>query len=154
MSMLQPATLLNRAPPSEAASPRAIFPAARIAEQAPEPFDKEVTMCDQLAAYLRKFVVEEAAAAQEEQRDLSGALEGFKPLQVRALLVRVAAPDDSPHPVASAARAPACLPACLLMPFDLPWLADAPRAQSHSIQLFTTRSHQCAPAFLPAEEGH
>lgn len=32
-------------------------PAARIAENSPEPFDREVTMCDQLSAYLRKFVV-------------------------------------------------------------------------------------------------
>ncbi|KAL4430001.1 hypothetical protein ABPG77_004371 [Micractinium sp. CCAP 211/92] len=59
--------------------------AARLAEQAPEPFDKEITMCDQLAAYLRKFVVEEAAAAEEEKRDLSGALEGFKPLQKKGI---------------------------------------------------------------------
>ena len=36
-----------------------VLSAARIAEQAPEPFDKEVTMCDQLAAYLKKFVVAE-----------------------------------------------------------------------------------------------
>jgi hypothetical protein len=59
--------------------------AARLAEQAPEPFDKEVTLCDQLAAYLAKFVVAQEAAAPLEQRDLSDALEGFKPMAVRRL---------------------------------------------------------------------
>ena len=56
--------------------------AARFADQAAEPFDAEVTLCDQLASYLRKFRVAEAAAAQEEARDLSGALQGFKPIPV------------------------------------------------------------------------
>ncbi len=58
-------------------------PAARFADQAPEPFDKEVTLCDQLASYLRKFVVAEEAAAEVVAKDLSGALEGFKPLEVQ-----------------------------------------------------------------------
>jgi len=39
-------------------------------------------MCDQLASYLKKFVVEAEAAEEEEKKDLSGALEGFKPLAV------------------------------------------------------------------------
>ena len=55
--------------------------AARFAEQAPEPFDKEITLCDQLASYLKKFVAPEAAAAAAEAKDLSGALEGFKPFE-------------------------------------------------------------------------
>lgn len=57
--------------------------AARLAEQAPEPFDKEVTLCDQLAAYLAKFVAAKEAAPAAAQRDLSAALEGFKPMAVR-----------------------------------------------------------------------
>ena len=62
----------------------ACLPAARLAENAPEPFDKEVTLCDQLAAYLQKFVAAVEAAEEEEKKDLSGALEGFKPLAVGA----------------------------------------------------------------------
>ncbi|PRW50814.1 hypothetical protein C2E21_5439 [Chlorella sorokiniana] len=59
--------------------------AARIAENAPEPFDREVTMCDQLSAYLRKFVVAAEKAAEVEKRDLSDALEGFKPMQKKSI---------------------------------------------------------------------
>eukprot|EP00887_Chlorella_sp_A99_P001217 scaffold14.g1217.t1 len=57
--------------------------AARLAENMPEPFDKEVTTCEQLAAYLSKFVVAEAAAKPEEKREVA-ALEGFKPLEKKA----------------------------------------------------------------------
>lgn len=45
-------------------------------------------MCDQLVSYLKKFVVEAEQAAEEEKKDLSGALEGFKPLAVSAGLGR------------------------------------------------------------------
>ena len=69
-------------PPDRFLAPPSCAAAARFADQAAEPFDKEVTLCDQLASYLRKFQVAEAAAAQEEARDLSGALEGFKPIPV------------------------------------------------------------------------
>lgn len=51
-SMLLPPPPLDTVPP-----PQLDTAAARIAENAPEPFDREVTMCDQLSAYLRKFVV-------------------------------------------------------------------------------------------------
>ena len=54
-----------------------------MAENAAEPFDREITICDQLAAYLSKWAVAEEAAAAEEARDLSGALQGFKPFEVR-----------------------------------------------------------------------
>ena len=37
--------------------------AARLAEMAPEPFDKEVTMCEQLTAYLGRFVAAQPSAA-------------------------------------------------------------------------------------------
>ena len=37
--------------------------AARALENAPEPFDKEVTTCEQLAAYLQRFVVADAGGA-------------------------------------------------------------------------------------------
>ena len=53
-----------------------------MAENAAEPFDREITICDQLASYLSKWAVAEEAAAEEEARDLSGALQGFKPLEV------------------------------------------------------------------------
>ena len=76
--MLTPPNYTPRAAPPPSSSP----PAARFADQAAEPFDAEVTLCEQLASYLRKFTVAEAAAALEEGRDLSGALEGFKPIPV------------------------------------------------------------------------
>lgn len=40
--------------------------AARIAEMAPEPFDKEITMCEQLTAYIGRFTAASAGPAQEE----------------------------------------------------------------------------------------
>jgi hypothetical protein len=44
-----------------------------------------VTLCDQLASYLKKFVAAEEAVEEKEEKDLSGALEGFKPMVVRLL---------------------------------------------------------------------
>ena len=40
--------------------------AARLAEMAPEPFDKEITMCEQLTAYLTRFIAAQAGPTQEE----------------------------------------------------------------------------------------
>jgi uncharacterized coiled-coil DUF342 family protein len=40
--------------------------AARAAENAPEPFDKEITMCEQLTAYLTRFIAAQSGPAQEE----------------------------------------------------------------------------------------
>lgn len=40
--------------------------AARIAEMAPEPFDKEITMCEQLTAYIARFTASSSGPAQEE----------------------------------------------------------------------------------------
>jgi len=57
--------------------------AARQAEMAPEPFDKEITMCDQLTAYLARFVVTDNAPADEQSKstDVNGAIDGMKVLQ-------------------------------------------------------------------------
>lgn len=44
-----------------------------------------MTLCDQLASYLKKFVAAEEAVEEKEEKDLSGALEGFKPMVVRLL---------------------------------------------------------------------
>lgn len=41
--------------------------AARMAELAGEPFDKEVTMCEQVLNYLAKFVANEAAVSEEKK---------------------------------------------------------------------------------------
>lgn len=41
--------------------------AARMAELAGEPFDKEITMCEQVLNYLAKFVSVGASAAQEKK---------------------------------------------------------------------------------------
>ena len=59
-------------------------PPHKHAQSAPEPFDKEVTLCEQLVGYLGKFAAAEEARATEEARDLSNALAGFKPLQASA----------------------------------------------------------------------
>jgi len=40
--------------------------AARAAELAPEPFDKEITMCEQLTAYLTRFIDAQAGPTQEQ----------------------------------------------------------------------------------------
>ncbi len=40
--------------------------AARALENAPEPFDKEITMCEQLTAYLTRFIAAQTAPTQEE----------------------------------------------------------------------------------------
>ncbi|KAG7667236.1 hypothetical protein NADE_002968 [Nannochloris sp. 'desiccata'] len=40
--------------------------AARAAEMAPEPFDKEITMCEQLTAYLTRFIAAQAGPVQEK----------------------------------------------------------------------------------------
>lgn len=139
---------------TSAAAPPA---AARLAEQAPEPFDKEITMCDQLAAYLRKFVVEEAAAAEEEKRDLSGALEGFKPLQARprpvlrvqraAALHFAVAPPGAGHAMI---RATVCLPACLRPALKPTLPAQCACTAFRGAHPFA--SSWASPS--PAEEGH
>jgi uncharacterized coiled-coil DUF342 family protein len=63
--------------------------AARIAENAPEPFDKEVTTCEQLAAYLARYVIADAAAPAAPAGE-AAAMEGM-----RALPKGVAAVDDA-----------------------------------------------------------
>lgn len=57
--------------------------AARVAENMPEPFDKEVTTCEQLASYLAKFKVSNGPAASEERKAVE-APAGFKPLEKKS----------------------------------------------------------------------
>jgi uncharacterized coiled-coil DUF342 family protein len=40
--------------------------AARAAEMAPEPFEKEITMCEQLTAYLTRFIAAQAGPTKEQ----------------------------------------------------------------------------------------
>ena len=53
--------------------------AARIAEMAPEPFHKEITMCEQLSAYITRFTSASTGPAQEESKTTEVApLEGMQ----------------------------------------------------------------------------
>lgn len=56
--------------------------AARLAEMAPEPYDKEVTVCEQLSNYLNKFVTVSNGGAKDDssKKDIA-APDGFKPFQ-------------------------------------------------------------------------
>lgn len=59
--------------------------AARAAENAPEPFDKEITTCEQLAAYLQRFQVSAngAAGGQEASAEVAE-VEGMRVLKKAA----------------------------------------------------------------------
>lgn len=54
--------------------------AARYAEMAPEPYDKEVTVCEQLTAYLSKFASSSTGPIKAEKKSVVP-LEGMKPFE-------------------------------------------------------------------------
>jgi uncharacterized coiled-coil DUF342 family protein len=59
--------------------------AARLAEMAPEPFFKEITMCEQLSAYLSRFVarnVTAGAGARDDKKDDAPVAAGIQGMKV------------------------------------------------------------------------
>lgn len=54
--------------------------AARLAEMAPEPFDKEITMCEQLIAYVNRFIAAQSgpATAAEDKSTTVAEMDGMK----------------------------------------------------------------------------
>jgi hypothetical protein len=55
--------------------------AARYAEMAPEPYDKEVTVCEQLTAYLSKFASSTSTGPEKAEKKEVVPLEGMKPFE-------------------------------------------------------------------------